>query len=108
MNKVLITFVEKSGDKKPVEACIGDTLMQVATSNHVDGIDGDCGGCCACGTCCMALETNFSSTLPDASEEELELLEFTANEAGIAGPKRLGCQIEVNEAFQNITIYVAT
>ena len=44
-----ITFVEHDNTAHVTEFEAGTTLMQVAVDNAVPGIDGDCGGECACG-----------------------------------------------------------
>ena len=46
-----ITFIEHDNTEHVTEFEAGTTLMQIAVDNAVPGIDGDCGGECACGTC---------------------------------------------------------
>ena len=46
-----IKFIEFSGNEHSVEGIIGESLMEIALSNDVPGIEADCGGSCACGTC---------------------------------------------------------
>ena len=46
-----ITLIEYSGQDHIIDAEIGKSLMQSALDNLVPGIDADCGGACACGTC---------------------------------------------------------
>ena len=46
-----VTFNGFSGGTYTVEVPPGTTLMRAATDNRVPGIDGDCGGNCACATC---------------------------------------------------------
>ncbi|MFA9271351.1 MAG: 2Fe-2S iron-sulfur cluster-binding protein, partial [Baekduiaceae bacterium] len=46
-----MTFVEHDGTEHEVEFVDGSSLMELATSNGVPGIDGDCGGEASCGTC---------------------------------------------------------
>ena len=41
---IKIRFVEEDGTLHNVESALGDTLMYVAITNNVPGIDGDCGG----------------------------------------------------------------
>ena len=53
---IKIRFVEEDGTLHNVESAPGDTLMYVAITNNVPGIDGDCGGNCACATCHMYVE----------------------------------------------------
>ena len=46
-----ITFIEHDGTEHVVEFEAGASLMQIAVDNMIPGIDADCGGECACGTC---------------------------------------------------------
>ena len=46
-----ITLVEFNGTNHTIEAEPGKTLMMNAVDNGIPGIDADCGGACACGTC---------------------------------------------------------
>ena len=49
MSTIKIVFVECSGAEKVVEdAQPGESIMQVATANGIEGILGECGGGCAC------------------------------------------------------------
>ena len=48
-----IIFIEHDDTEHVTEFGVGSTLMQIAVDNAVPGIDGDCGGECACGTCHM-------------------------------------------------------
>ena len=47
----IVTFIEFNGTPHEVEVSEGTTLMRAATDHSVPGIDGDCGGQCACATC---------------------------------------------------------
>lgn len=101
--EVTITFIESSGIEKVAAANVGQSLMVVATNNMVVGIDGDCGGCCACGTCRIFAAVSVPGLFKDPEEMELDMLEFAAD-----GDRnqRLGCQIAVTEQFDGIKIKV--
>jgi ferredoxin, 2Fe-2S len=45
-----VTFIAFEGAESTVEVPAGTTVMHAATDNRVNGIDGDCGGNCACAT----------------------------------------------------------
>ena len=51
-----ITFVEHTGTEHLVEIDVNKSLMQLAIENGIPGIDADCGGACACGTCHVILD----------------------------------------------------
>ena len=46
-----VLFLSHDGVEYPVDAHAGDSLMAAALDNAVPGIDAECGGGCACGTC---------------------------------------------------------
>ena len=50
-----VTFIEANGTEHGVDVDNGVSVMEAAIQNSVPGIDGDCGGNCACATCrfCM-------------------------------------------------------
>lgn len=101
---VRICYVDKDGIPHNVEAKIGDTLMSTAKNNLIAGIDGDCGGNCACGTCRIHLPEDIAKRQSPADDGERDLIAFlSADEPGI----RLGCQIQITRDFEGATITVA-
>ena len=46
-----IHFTTVDGAEYAVEATVGFSVMNAAVAAGVEGIDADCGGGCACGTC---------------------------------------------------------
>ncbi|MBB4855244.1 2Fe-2S ferredoxin [Mycobacteroides chelonae] len=92
-----------SHDGVPHEAPIveGMSLMQIATSNAVAGIDGDCGGECACGTCHVIVESQSLSLINEQSDEEAQMLEMTPDRQQTS---RLACQIKVCAAMDGMVV----
>lgn len=84
-----ITFVEHDGTKHEVEFEAGESLMQVAMNNGVPGIDADCGGECACGTCHVILQSHFKQS-GTPSEDEVQMLGLTPEREDSS---RLSCQV---------------
>ena len=68
----VVTFVSHDGQKHEAPIEEGQSLMQVATNNAVPGIDGDCGGEAACGTCHVIVDPQWSDEVGSsgAGEEE--------------------------------------
>ena len=56
----VVTFVAHDGEKHEAGLVEGRSLMQIATDNAVPGIDGDCGGETACGTCHVIVDPQWS------------------------------------------------
>ena len=93
-----ITLVEFDGQAHVVEAEVGQSLMQVAIDNMVPGIDGDCGGACACGTCHCFLENRAGDDI-DPLEESMLSMRPDRNERS-----RLSCQISVSEEMDGAVV----
>ncbi len=91
--RVKIGFRRPDGGVVEVEAVPGQTVMQAAIFNNVDGIEAECGGSCMCATCHVYVESAGDATLAPPSEEEDEMLEEAAAERRPAS--RLSCQIPV-------------
>ena len=97
-----ITYVEPDGTEHHVEAGIGETIMSVALDNPVPGIDGDCGGNCACATCHLYVDNTAAGT---ASEEEQDMLSIADD---VQANSRLGCQITVTENLEGLVVTLPT
>lgn len=89
-----ITLIEHNGASHTIDAEVGKSLMQNALDNSVPGIDADCGGACACGTCHCFVDPQWqeASGAPDAMEEAMLGMRPDRTELS-----RLSCQIEVSE-----------
>lgn len=98
-----LRYIDVDGNAHDVTASVGDTLVQVATANRVKGVDGDCGGNCACGTCLIHLEEDLAKRLASPEKEGKDLLSFLGRDA----PRfRLGCQIRLTPDMSAITAVV--
>ena len=97
-----VTYIEHNGSKRDVEVQDGWTLMQGATLNGVNGIEGECGGSCSCATCHIYVDEAFLDKLDPPSSCEGEMLEFTVSPQ--ESNSRLGCQIKVSAAIDGIVV----
>ena len=98
-----LTFIEHNNTKHVVELEAGDTLMQIAVNNAVPGIDGDCGGECACGTCHMIVAKEWFEETSAITDAEEQMLSMTPERAKTS---RLGCQVKVKEAMDGMTVHL--
>jgi 2Fe-2S ferredoxin len=73
----VIKFINYEGKEHEVELESGKSLMQLAMDNGVQGIDADCGGECACGTCHVMVGKQWLSLVGSPNNEELQMLEMT-------------------------------
>ncbi len=96
-----ITFVEHNGTEHMIDAENGQSLMQAAVNNLVPGIDGDCGGECACATCHCYIEGPLAEKLPDISQTEREMLGVAE---GVTASSRLACRITVSDDLEGLVV----
>src|SRR3984885_9497720 len=86
-----VTYISYAGDTRQVAVPIGDSVMEGAIKNGVDGIVAECGGACQCATCHVYVDEAFLGLLKPIQEDEDEMLNTTASER--RPNSRLGCQI---------------
>lgn len=97
-----ITFIAADGDTQTVNAPTGISVMEAALQNGVAGIDGDCGGAVACGTCHVYVASEWlEKTGPAQTEDEVEMLSLT--DSARAG-SRLSCQITITDDLDGLVL----
>ncbi len=96
-----ITMIEFNGREHVIEADTDKTLMQNALDNMIPGIDADCGGACACGTCHCFIEDNWQDTTGTGDAMEESMLGMRPDRADNS---RLSCQIDVSEAMNGMVV----
>ncbi|TNE53493.1 MAG: 2Fe-2S iron-sulfur cluster binding domain-containing protein [Sphingomonadales bacterium] len=80
----------------------GQSLLEVGQALGLP-LEGTCEGQMACSTCHVIVDEEWFDKLPDASEEEEDMLDFAA---GVRRTSRLSCQIELSEALDGMTVTV--
>jgi ferredoxin, 2Fe-2S len=96
-----IHFVEFDGREHLIDVPAGTSVMQAAIDNGVPGIDGDCGGECACGTCHVYVDPAWLSKIGARTTPEDELLNFAA---ATQDNSRLACQIRMDDALDGLRV----
>ena len=96
-----ITIIEFSGDSHSIEAESGVSLMQNALNNSVPGIDADCGGACACGTCHCFIAEQWSGAIDDVNPMEDAMLGMRPDKTE---ESRLSCQIDVSDEMEGMVV----
>ena len=77
--------------------------MQGARDISVPGIDADCGGCCACGTCHIYVESAWEEKIPPRNDTEVAILESVMD----AKPNsRLSCQIQITPEMEGMIVHI--
>ena len=90
------------GERRTVEAQVGESVMQAARRHLVPGIVADCGGELSCATCHVFVEPSWAARLPPPSEAELEMLDCTAVKP--ASFSRLSCEIRLDERHEGLIV----
>ena len=96
-----ITYIEHNGRQHTVDAPLGSTVMRGAVDNGIPGIDGDCGGQCACATCHVYVDPTWIAKTGPRTPTEESMLDFAA---GTEPNSRLGCQIEITAAVDGLVV----
>lgn len=96
-----ITFIEHDGTEHLAEIEEGKSLMQAALDNGVPGIDADCGGSCACGTCHVIVDAQWLAKTGSATEVEEQMLDLTPEKAASS---RLSCQVQLSELMDGMVV----
>ena len=99
-----IIYVTTDGKRHEVEVENGYTVMEGAINNNIDGIVAECGGACACATCHAYIDKEWLVKLPPMDDMEDSMLDAAYERKENS---RLTCQIEVSEALDGLTVYVA-
>merc|ERR1711983_434420 len=92
---VTINFIDRVGATRTVEGRVGETFLDIAKDNDIDGIEGACDGTIACSTCHCIFKEDDSDRLglgDDIIDDELDMLDLAY---GLTDTSRLGCQVEV-------------
>jgi 2Fe-2S ferredoxin len=95
-----LTFIEKDGRRKEVDAPIGLSVMEVAHRFDVD-IEGACEGSLACATCHVIVDEAWFDRLGEPSEDEEDMLDLAF---GLKPTSRLGCQIVMTEDLDGLVV----
>ena len=98
-----IKYVEYNGTIHEVDVPIGTSLMQAAVSRMVPGIEGDCGGLCACATCHVYIDENWYGKCDSPEELEVSILDFAFD---VKENSRLACQIEMTDDLDGIEVHL--
>ena len=96
-----ITLIEFGGEEHIIDAEVDKTLMQNALDNMVPGIDADCGGACACGTCHCFIGDDWSETSGDVNPLEDSMLSIRPDRTAAS---RLSCQIDVTSDMDGMIV----
>jgi 2Fe-2S ferredoxin len=95
-----MTFIQRDGSRREVEAPVGLSVLEIAHRNDID-IEGACEGSLACSTCHVIVDSEWYELLKDATEDEEDMLDLAF---GLTQTSRLGCQIIMTEELDGLTV----
>ena len=98
-----VTFVLPDGSTSEVDAVRGDSIMETAIDNDIDGIIAECGGACSCATCHVYVEDGWFERLPTPDPLEDGMLDCVLERHENS---RLSCQIRVDDSIDGIRVRV--
>ena len=99
----LVTYIDHNGGAYEAVVENGNTVMQGAVDNMIDGIVAECGGCCSCATCHCYVEEVWLDKVGEASDVEKEMLDC------VSSPKdnsRLSCQITITDELDGLVVHM--
>jgi ferredoxin, 2Fe-2S len=95
-----MTFIERDGTRREVDAPAGLSVLEIAHKHKVD-IEGACEGSLACSTCHVIVDPAWSQKLSKATEDEEDMLDLAF---GLTETSRLGCQIIMTDALDGLVV----
>lgn len=95
-----MVFIETDGTRREVDAPLGLSILEIARRHDID-LEGACEGSLACSTCHVVVTPEWYDLLPDAEEDEEDMLDLAF---GLTKTSRLGCQIRMTEELDGLTV----
>ena len=96
-----VTYIESSGKERQVDLDNGQSIMQGALDNLIEGILGECGGCCSCATCHCYVDDAWLEKVGAPNDMEKDMLD------SVVDPKsssRLSCQIQMSDDLDGLVV----
>jgi len=98
---VHVTYIASDNTARTVDVPEGLSLMEAALRYRIPGIEGDCGGACACATCHVYVEPDWLGRLVPPSQLETNMLKMAV---APNAQSRLSCQILATPALDGLTV----
>ncbi|KAF7731210.1 hypothetical protein EC973_000625 [Apophysomyces ossiformis] len=97
-----VHFITSDGEKIDVKATEGDTMLDLAQRYDID-LECACEGSLACSTCHVICDADYYDKMEEPSDEENDMLDLAF---GLTETSRLGCQIEMNQELDGLTVRI--
>ncbi|MDE0854639.1 MAG: 2Fe-2S iron-sulfur cluster-binding protein [Nevskia sp.] len=102
---VEVLATDRDGTAHRLEADTPRPLMEVLREAGV-GVEGTCGGACACGTCHVYIGAAWGERLPQPGEDERMMLEAIGELVEVRPNSRLSCQIPLSAELNGIELEI--
>lgn len=99
---VKIIFTGTDGTETQCDAQAGTSLLEVGQAAGMP-LEGTCEGQMACSTCHVIVDPDWFGKLPDASEEEEDMLDLAY---GVQRTSRLSCQIDITAELDGLSVKI--
>lgn len=97
-----VIFTTAAGKRVETQAETGDNLLRVGQAAGLP-LEGTCEGQMACSTCHVIVARDWFGKLPQASEDEEDMLDLAY---GVRPTSRLSCQIDLTGALDGLEVEV--
>ena len=106
---MITVYFIRGEEKIPVQVDEGMTLMEAArdfANQSIEEIPADCSGCCACATCHVLIDRNWTHIVgqPNLDSPETELIEYEKNYDRMRS--RLACQIQLEKKHNGLVAHL--
>ncbi|XP_037128789.1 ferredoxin-2, mitochondrial [Syngnathus acus] len=99
-NVVNVVYVDRSGQRIPVRAKVGDNILYLAHKNGIE-LEGACEASLACSTCHVYVTSDHLDKLPEPHEREDDMLDMAPM---LQENSRLGCQIILTRELEGMEV----
>jgi len=97
---VHVTYVKRDGERVRVRGKVGDNVMYLAHRYDIE-LEGACEASLACSTCHVYVDPAYEERLPEAVEEEEDMLDMAVF---LRDNSRLGCQIVLTKEMDGMEL----
>ena len=106
---MITVYFIRGEEKIPVQVDEGMSLMEAArdfANQSIEEIPADCSGCCACATCHVLIDRNWTHIVgqPDLNSAETELIEYEKGYDRMRS--RLACQIQLEKKHNGLVAHL--
>ena len=99
---VRVRFIDREGNAKVVDGEAGTSLLECGQAAGMP-LEGTCEGQMACSTCHVIVAREWFDRLPEAREEEEDMLDLAAH---VTATSRLSCQIVLGPQVDGIEVRI--